>query len=87
MVRYYVYPLGMPTYNCITVEVTKQHFDELIASLMDAKLHVSTDIEAFNGNYIEKWFVDYQENGEWSGYKSFGFTLAPLGEIDTLPEQ
>lgn len=84
MIRYYIYPANMPPYNTFTVEVSKEQFETLLDELATcSSVTITSDTEAFCGEWVEKWYIDYTEYGKQVGKRSFGFSLAPLGEIDT----
>lgn len=86
MVRYFIYPLGMPSYNAFPVEVSREQFDKLATDLAQAKLHISTDFELFAEQCCEKWYIDYNQDGKWSGYQNFGYSLSNIGEFENLPQ-
>lgn len=80
MTRYYIVPHGMPKYSSFSVEVSKDVFDALCVELLDENIHVSTEIEEFQETNIERWYLDYLEDGKQTIPKQFGFTLTPLDE-------
>lgn len=78
MKQFYIIPSGLPRFNSFSVEVTQEAFEKLCVEMISSNLHVTTEIETFQETNIERWYIDFVENGKQSEARLFGYTLTPI---------
>lgn len=78
MKQFYIIPFGLPRFNSFSIEVAQEAFEKLCVEMISSNLHVTTEIETFQETNIERWYLDYMENGKQSETRLFEYTLTPI---------